>query len=62
MPTPTLLTQYPLLPYYLALACAIAGGIGGQLLLKAGSVGAQSTVAQFMRMPTLVGARRRGPR
>jgi small multidrug resistance pump len=55
MPPSTLLSQYPLLPYYLALACAIAGGIGGPLLLKAGSVGAQSTVAQFMRMPTLIG-------
>ncbi|HZH08102.1 MAG TPA: EamA family transporter [Lautropia sp.] len=47
--------QYPLLPYYLALAAAIAGGIGGQLLLKAGSVGAQSTIAQFMRVPTVIG-------
>jgi undecaprenyl phosphate-alpha-L-ara4N flippase subunit ArnE len=55
MPPSNLLSQYPLLPYYLALAGAIAGGIGGQLLLKAGSVGAQSTVAQFMRMPTLIG-------
>ncbi len=47
--------QNPLLPYYLALAAAILGGIGGQLLLKAGSVGAQSTIDQFMRLPTLVG-------
>ena len=50
-----LLIQYPLLPYYLALAAAILGGIGGQLLLKAGSVGAESTLAQFLRLPTLVG-------
>jgi undecaprenyl phosphate-alpha-L-ara4N flippase subunit ArnE len=50
-----LLSQHPLLPYYLALAAAIVGGIGGQLLLKAGSVGAQSTIDQFMRLPTLVG-------
>jgi len=50
-----LFLQYPMLPYYLALAAAIAGGIGGQLLLKAGSVGAESTVAQFQRLPTLVG-------
>ncbi len=55
MPASTLFSQYPLLPYYLALACAIAGGIGGQLLLKAGSVGAESTIAQFMRIPTLIG-------
>jgi small multidrug resistance pump len=55
MPAATLFSQYPLLPYYLALACAIAGGIGGQLLLKAGSVGAESTIAQFMRIPTLIG-------
>ena len=47
-----LLNQYPLLPYYLALAAAILGGIGGQLLLKAGSVGAESTLAQFLRLPT----------
>lgn len=49
------LAQHPQLPYYLALAAAIGGGICGQLLLKAGSVGAQSTVAQFLRVPTLVG-------
>jgi small multidrug resistance pump len=49
------LAQYPLLPYYLALAAAIVGGIGGQLLLKAGSVGAENTLEQFMRLPTLVG-------
>jgi small multidrug resistance pump len=49
------LSQYPMLPYYLALAAAIAGGVGGQLLLKAGSVGTQSTVEQFMRLPTLIG-------
>jgi small multidrug resistance pump len=55
MPQFTWLAQYPLLPYYLALAGAIAGGIGGQLLLKAGSVGAQSTIAQFMRLPTMIG-------
>lgn len=55
MPQATLMTQYPLLPYYLALAAAIAGGIGGQLLLKAGSVGVESTAAQFLRAPTLVG-------
>jgi small multidrug resistance pump len=55
MPPIPLLAQYPMWPYYLALAAAIAGGIGGQLLLKAGSVGAQSTVAQFMRAPTLIG-------
>ena len=50
-----LLGQHPLLPYYLALAAAIVGGIGGQLLLKAGSVGAENTIDQFMRLPTLVG-------
>ena len=50
-----LFSQYPMLPYYLALAAAIIGGIGGQLLLKAGSVGAESTIAQLMRLPTLVG-------
>jgi len=55
MPQTSWLSQYPMLPYYLALAAAIAGGVGGQLLLKAGSVGAQSTVAQFMRVPTLIG-------
>jgi undecaprenyl phosphate-alpha-L-ara4N flippase subunit ArnE len=55
MPPSGLLAQYPLLPYYLALAGAIIGGIGGQLLLKAGSVGAQSTLAQFLRVPTLIG-------
>ena len=55
MPGIALIGQYPLLPYYLALAAAIAGGIGGQLLLKAGSVGVESTVAQFLRAPTLVG-------
>jgi undecaprenyl phosphate-alpha-L-ara4N flippase subunit ArnE len=52
---PALLAQHPTLPYYLALAAAILGGIGGQLLLKAGSVGATGTVDQFMRLPTLVG-------
>lgn len=51
----SLLAQYPMLPYYVALAAAILGGIGGQLLLKAGSVGAQGTWDQFMRLPTLVG-------
>ena len=55
MPQIALIAQYPMLPYYLALAAAIAGGIGGQLLLKAGSVGAESTVAQFLRVPTLIG-------
>lgn len=50
-----LIGQHPLLPYYLALAAAIVGGIGGQLLLKAGSVGAQSTIDQFMRLPTIIG-------
>jgi small multidrug resistance pump len=55
MPQITWFAQYPLLPYYLALAAAIGGGICGQLLLKAGSVGAESTVAQFLRVPTLVG-------
>jgi len=55
MPQTSWLSQYPMLPYYLALAAAIAGGVGGQLLLKAGSVGAQSTIAQFMRVPTLIG-------
>jgi small multidrug resistance pump len=55
MPQVTWLAQYPMLPYYLALAAAIGGGICGQLLLKAGSVGAESTIAQFMRVPTLVG-------
>jgi small multidrug resistance pump len=55
MPAAGLFIQYPLLPYYLALIAAIIGGIGGQLLLKAGSVGAQSTIAQLMRTPTIVG-------
>ncbi len=55
MPSMPLLNQYPMLPYYLALAAAIVGGIGGQLLLKAGSVGAESTLAQFMRLPTIIG-------
>jgi undecaprenyl phosphate-alpha-L-ara4N flippase subunit ArnE len=55
MPQISWLSQYPLLPYYLALAAGDRGGIGGQLLLKAGSVGAQSTIAQFMRLPTLIG-------
>lgn len=55
MPQVAWFSQYPLLPYYLALAGAITGGIGGQLLLKAGSVGAQTTLAQFLRLPTLVG-------
>lgn len=41
--------------YHLALAAAIVGGICGQLLLKAGSVGAESTIAQFMRLPTIAG-------
>src|SRR5690606_22063117 len=52
---PALLSQYPALPYYLALAAAILGGIGGQLLLKAGSVGAAGTVEQLLRLPTLAG-------
>ncbi len=55
MTQPPFLAQFPLWPYYLALAGAILGGIGGQLLLKAGSVGAQTTVAQFLRVPTLAG-------
>ena len=55
MPQIALFAQYPMLPYYLALAAAIAGGIGGQLLLKAGSVGAAGTIEQFLRLPTLVG-------
>ena len=52
---PAWLAQHPALPYYLALAAAIAGGICGQLLLKAGSVGAGNTLEQFLRVPTLAG-------
>lgn len=55
MPGIGLFNQYPVLPYYLALALAIAGGIGGQLLLKTGSVGAEGTLSQFLRPATLVG-------
>ncbi len=50
-----LFAQYPMAPYYLALAAAITGGICGQLLLKAGSVGVDSALAQFTRIPTLIG-------
>ena len=52
---PSLLVQHPGLPYYLALAAAIAGGICGQLFLKTGSVGAGNTLEQLLRVPTLVG-------
>jgi len=41
--------------FHIALALAVLGGIGGQLMLKAGSVGAPDTVSQLMRWPTLVG-------
>jgi small multidrug resistance pump len=41
--------------YHVALALAVLGGIGGQLLLKAGSVGAQDMASQLMRVPTIVG-------
>lgn len=41
--------------YHVALALAVLGGIGGQLLLKAGSVGAQDTISQLMRLPTIIG-------
>jgi small multidrug resistance pump len=41
--------------YHLALALAVLGGIGGQLILKAGSVDAADTVSQLMRWQTIVG-------
>jgi small multidrug resistance pump len=41
--------------YHAALALAVLGGVGGQLLLKAGSVGATDTVSQLMRWPTVLG-------
>jgi small multidrug resistance pump len=41
--------------YHLALALAVLGGIGGQLLLKAGSVGAGDTLSQLVRLPTVLG-------
>ena len=41
--------------YHLALAAAILGGICGQLLLKAGSIGVDSALAQFQRLPTIAG-------
>lgn len=37
------------------LAAAVIGGICGQLLLKAGSVGATDLWTQLVRVPTLVG-------
>jgi small multidrug resistance pump len=41
--------------FHAALALAVLGGIGGQLLLKAGSVGATDTLSQLARWPTLLG-------
>jgi small multidrug resistance pump len=38
-----------------ALALAVIGGIGGQLLLKAGSVGATDVLSQLLRLPTVIG-------
>lgn len=41
--------------HHAALAAAIIGGIFGQLLLKAGSVGASDLMTQLMRWPTIAG-------
>jgi small multidrug resistance pump len=41
--------------HHAALAAAVLGGIFGQLLLKAGSVGATDLWAQLLRLPTLLG-------
>jgi len=41
--------------HYLALAAAILFGVGGQLLLKAGTVGAAGFVDQLFRVPSLIG-------
>jgi small multidrug resistance pump len=41
--------------FHAALALAVLGGICGQLLLKAGSVGATDTLSQLVRWPTLLG-------
>lgn len=42
-------------PYYLALAGAIAVGVGAQVLLKIGAAGAESVAAQFLRVSTVAG-------
>jgi small multidrug resistance pump len=44
-----------MLPYYVALAVGIALGIGGQILLKAGSARTEDVVAQFLNPYTMVG-------
>jgi small multidrug resistance pump len=44
-----------LLPYYTALAAAIACGVGGQMLLKTGSARAADVIAQFLDPFTLLG-------
>lgn len=41
--------------HHAALAAAVIGGICGQLLLKAGSVGASDLFTQLSRLPTLLG-------
>jgi small multidrug resistance pump len=42
-------------PYHLALAGAICVGVGAQILLKVGSIGADSVMAQFLRGSTIAG-------
>lgn len=41
--------------HHVALAAAVIGGICGQLLLKAGSVGASDLLTQLTRLPTVLG-------
>ena len=42
-------------PYYAALAAAILGGIGGQILLKAGADGPVDMLSQLLRPATVLG-------
>jgi len=42
-------------PYYLALAGTICVGVGAQTLFKIGAMGAESTIAQLLRVSTIAG-------
>jgi small multidrug resistance pump len=42
-------------PYYISLAVAILFGVGGQIALKSGAVGAPSVIAQFLSPLTILG-------
>jgi undecaprenyl phosphate-alpha-L-ara4N flippase subunit ArnE len=42
-------------PSYLALAGTICVGVGAQVLFKIGATGAESTIAQLLRVSTIVG-------